>query len=290
MRHLLNIDDLNKDDIDHIMRLATDAARGHFYTITDKILATIFFEPSTRTKLSFQSAMYRLGGNVIDLPSNSSKSKGETDEDTIKVISEYADLLVIRHPQEVMEKLAAVSSKPVISAGEAHFEHPTQALLDLYTIRQYKNNKDKITIMFTGDLYFSRTVNSLVEILKKDGKQCDFIFTNETPLTEPNWTIIKEHQIDDYLDKVDVLYMTRGQKERWVENFDGDLLGRSKFVLSKDHLYKMKADAIVMHPLPRNGEIHPDVDDNYRAKYFKQVRNGLYVRMAIILYILKMSH
>lgn len=290
MHYLLSIDDLKKDDIDKIMVIARDCHLGHNPHLNDKILATLFFEPSTRTKLSFQSAMYRLGGQVIDLPISSSQKKGESDEDTVKTISEYADILVIRHPQVVMEKLAAVSSKPVISAGESHFEHPTQALLDLYTIRQYKKDKKRITIMFTGDLLYSRTVHSLVELLKREEYECNFIFTNEVghyiDRDDPTRVYMDESIIEKELETVDVLYMTRPQKERWENGGKLPSFPPSKFVLTKELVYKMKADAIIMHPLPRNEEIHPDVDENYRAKYWQQVKNGLYVRMALLSYML----
>lgn len=289
MHHLLNVDDLKKDDIEKIMAIARDCHLGHNPHLQNKILATLFFEPSTRTKLSFHSAMYRMGGQVIDLPTNSSQKKGETDLDTVKTMAEYADVLVIRHPQEVMEELAAVSNKPVINAGESYFEHPTQALLDLYTIRQYKKDKKQLTIMFTGDLLYSRTVYSLVKLLKREEYECNFIFTNEVGYhmdrNDPTKVYMDESVIEKFLTSVDVLYMTRQQKERWdmgtlhAEQF-------SSFILTKNLVQMMKADAIIMHPLPRNDEIHPDVDGNYRAKYWQQVKNGLYVRMALLSYIL----
>ena len=291
MHHLLNIDDLKKEDIESIMCISEDMRKGYYHP-DNKILATLFFEPSTRTKLSFQAAMYKLGGNVIDLPVNSSQKKGETDEDTVRTISEYADILVIRHAEEVMEKLAAVSSKPVISAGEASFEHPTQALLDLYTIRQYSKNKKSITIMFTGDLFYSRIVPSLVELLKREEYFVNFIFTNKVhPVLinrdDPAMNYFSEKIIPNVIKSVDVLYMTRPQKERWMNGGKLPEGEPSSFILTKDIARTMKPDGIIMHPLPRNEEIHPDVDELWNAKYFEQVKNGLYVRMAILSYILR---
>ena len=277
--HLLSVKDLKKEDIDAIMHLTKHSNYPGRY---DKlILATLFFEPSTRTKLSFQSAMYRLGGKVIDLPSDSSQKKGETDNDTIKTISEYADLLVIRHPQSyIMETLAKCSKVPVINAGDGSNEHPTQALIDLYTIKQYKNQKNKITIMFTGDLFFSRTVTSIVELLKKENNEFIFIFANKVNpcLIDECGIYINESEIESYLNEVDVLYMTRPQKER------GEV--KTDFVLTNEFLNMMKANAIIMHPLPRNKELPDYIDNDTRAKYFQQVKNGLYVRMAIIKYMI----
>lgn len=250
----------------------------------------MFFEPSTRTKMSFQSAMYRLGGNVIDLPTNSSRTKGETDLDTIKTVSEYADILVIRHPESVLEELAAVSKVPIISAGEANFHHPTQALLDLYTIRQYTKGKKYITILFTGDLYYSRTVPELVSLLKREDYFVKFLFTNKVNSSlinhdDPAYNYGDEGLIPESLKVTDILYMTRPQKERWTNGGRLPDWKPSSFILTKDVARTMKADAIIMHPLPRNEEIHSDVDELWNAKYFKQVENGLYVRMALLDYM-----
>lgn len=293
LKHLLTVNDLKKEDVDFIMRTATRIHQGHYNKLSsEKILATLFFESSTRTKLSFQSAMYKLGGQIIDLPSNSSQSKGETDADTVRTISQYADVLVLRHPKnEIMEYLSQNSDVPVINAGDGSNEHPTQALIDVYTIRQYNRKKDELTIMFTGDLVHSRTIHSLLELLIIDEFNLDYklkiILTNKfypvdkvKQFNDVEFLFIEENQIENYMNQVDVLYMTRSQKERhvgFVEN---------KFILTNELLGKMKTDAIILHPLPRNEELPTEVDSNYRAKYFQQVKNGLYIRMALIKYML----
>ncbi len=295
LKHLLTVNDLKKEDVDAIMRMASRIHQGHYELLkSNKILATLFFEPSTRTKLSFQSAMYKLGGQTIDLPINSSQTKGESDADTIKTISKYADVLVLRHPKnEIMEYLSNYSDVPVINAGDGSNQHPTQALIDAYTIRQYNHRKEELTIMFTGDLIHSRTVRSLLELLKLDEFNLDFklhlISTckyypieNYINISDVKFTCIDENQIDQYIGEVDVLYMTRMQAERHI----GKYVNYNKFIMTKELLDKMKMDAIIMHPLPRNEELPEEFDSNYRAKYFQQVKNGLFVRMALIKYII----
>jgi aspartate carbamoyltransferase catalytic subunit len=291
MRHLLTVDDLKEEDLANIMYWTNRIHTGHPPSIQNKILATMFFEPSTRTKLSFQSAMYRLGSNVIDLPVESSMKKGETDLDTVRTVSEYADILVIRHPVAgIMKKLADASDKPVINAGDGAGEHPTQALLDLYTIGQYQRDKKEIVIMFTGDLYYSRTVLSLIPLLQRGSTKFKLILTNRiNPYlisSDHPMQHMDERDIKYHIDEVDVLYMTRPQKERWENGGRLPEGEPSSFILTKELANRMKQDAIIMHPLPRNEEISPDVDDNPRAKYFQQVRNGLYVRMAILHHML----
>lgn len=293
MRHLLSVDDLQATDVEIILQNASRIhpnVKNFGLNLSGKILATLFFEPSTRTKLSFKTAMYKLGGQVIDLPSNSSQEKGESEADTIKTISQYVNAIVIRHPQEgIMEELVKHSDVPMINAGDGAGEHPTQALLDLYTIRQYKPNKDHLTIMFTGDIYYSRTIKSLLKLMTKVGhNNLKLYFTNKINWDSYNlqprgvvYNIIEESEIDKYIEEVDVLYMTRPQKERWGSN-----PSQASFILTKDLLYKMKADAIIMHPLPRNEELPGEIDENYRAKYFQQAKNGLYVRMALLRHML----
>lgn len=280
--NLLSIDDLSPENIKNLLYVARE---GLFSTsrLRHKILATVFFEPSTRTKLSFHSAMMQLGGNVIDLPDNSSLKKGESEEDTIRTLSQYADCLVIRHPRDV-KNLAKYSSVPVINAGDGGNEHPTQALLDLHTMAwpmRHTHHKDVIKIMFTGDLYHSRTINSLVKAIYKyyNVYDVELIFTNEIneDLKQYPHTMIDETAIPNYIDKVDVLYMTRPQVERHAEK-----LVISNFILTNELANKMAKDAIIMHPLPRTKELPPEIDNNFRAKYFEQVKNGLYIRMAIL--------
>jgi carbamoyl-phosphate synthase/aspartate carbamoyltransferase len=213
--------------------------------------------------------------------------KGENEEDTVKTLSQYSDVIVIRHsiPGRV-EYLAQYSDVPVINGGDGSNEHPTQALIDLDTIEQYIHNKDEVKIMFTGDLYYSRTINSLIKLLKED--KYKFIVTNivneeiaenlkKRSLIRKSYISIEENQIPDMIDSVDVLYMTRNQTERQHRG-----ILPSQFVLTNDLANKMAVDAIIMHPLPRNHEICPSVDKNIRAKYFNQVENGLYVRMALL--------
>jgi len=275
--NLLSIDDLDPIAIRSLLHVAREAL---FSTsrLRHKILATAFFEPSTRTKLSFHSAMMQLGGNVIDLPESSSLKKGESDEDTIRTLSQYADCVVIRHPRDV-KGLAKYSSVPVINAGDGGNEHPTQALLDLHTMAML--DKPIIKIMFTGDLYHSRTINSLVKALYKyyNVYDAELIFTNEIneDLKQYPHQMIDETAIPDFIDKVDVLYMARPQVERHAKK-----LVISNFVLTNELVDKMAKDAIIMHPLPRTKELPPEIDTNHRAKYFEQVKNGLYMRMAIL--------
>jgi aspartate carbamoyltransferase len=222
--------------------------------------------------------MMQLGGNVIDLPDSSSLKKGESEEDTIRTLSQYADCVVIRHPRDV-KGLAKYSSVPVINAGDGGNEHPTQALLDLHMMAML--DKEVLKIMFTGDLYHSRTINSLVKAIYKYYRvyNAELIFTNEIneDLKQYPHTIIDEAEIPNYIDKVDVLYMTRPQVERHANK---SVI--SNFVLTSELADKMAKDAIIMHPLPRTKELPPEIDANHRAKYFEQVKNGLYMRMAIL--------
>jgi len=272
--NLLSIDDLTPENIKNLLYIAREALFSSS-RLRHKILATAFFEPSTRTKLSFHSAMIHLGGNVIDLPDSSSLKKGESEEDTIRTLSQYADCLVIRHPRDV-KGLAKYSSVPVINAGDGSNEHPTQALLDLHTMAMM--DKEVLKIMFTGDLYHSRTINSLVKAITKCCN-AEFIFTNEIneDLKQYPHLMIDESEIPNYIDKVNVLYMTRPQVERHT-----DKLVTSNFILTNELVNKMAKDAIIMHPLPRTKELPPEIDTNHRAKYFDQVKNGLYMRMAIL--------
>jgi len=277
--NLLSIDDLMPENIKSLLHVTREALFSSS-RLRHKILATAFFEPSTRTKLSFHSAMFRLGGNVIDLPDSSSLKKGESEEDTIRTLSQYADCIVIRHPKDV-KGLAQYSSVPVINAGSGAEEHPTQALIDLYTITE-NTHKTSLKTMFTGDLYYSRTINSLVKAITKY-YDVEFIFTNEIneDLKQYPHLMIEEAEIPNYIDKINVLYMTRPQIERHA---DKSII--SNFVLTNELVDKMAKDAIIMHPLPRMKELPPEIDSNHRAKYFDQVKNGLYMRMAILNWLL----
>lgn len=273
MKHLLSIDDLTKEEIDRIIN------RKHL-TKVPKIIGTLFFEPSTRTKLSFHTAAYKIGGNVIDLPENSSQKKGESEEDTVKTMSLYANILVIRHPDAGrVAELANYSNVPVINAGDGNNEHPTQALIDLATINQYqcRDTKD-ITILLTGDLYYSRTINSLLKILSKSDYKIKYLLTDKVKTPPDNVTYIKPTEIKYYIEKVDVLYMTRPQKERWErERFE-----LQDFVLTNELANRMKVRSMILHPFPRNNEIAPEVDKNIRSVYFQQMKNGVDIRAALI--------
>lgn len=284
--NLLSIDDLSPTNIANIFVLARDTERFSTNSkLKNKIIATAFFEPSTRTKLSFQSAIIKLGGSFIDLPENSSIKKGETEEDTIRTLSEYVDGIVIRHPKDV-KNLVKYSKVPIINAGDGGNEHPTQALLDLYTIIEH-GVQNPLKIMFTGDLYHSRTINSLVKTIKIYSDhlpKVEFIFTNEInpTLKEYPHILIKEEDIPNYIDNVDVLYMTRPQIERYL-NKDEMV---SNFILTNELANKMKYDSMIMHPLPRTKELPSELDSNHRLKCFHQVKNGLHIRMAILYWMI----
>lgn len=257
-----------------------------------KLMATLFYEPSTRTHFSFTAAMMRLGGRVFgfDNPDNSSVSKGETIHDTAKIISCYADIAVIRHPREGTAKLfaQAVPEMPVINAGDGGHEHPTQTLTDLLTIRQLRGDLSGHTIGLCGDLLFGRTIHSLVKTLNRyPGNRFVFISPKELRMPEyflsmlPKGSYIETDSLDAVIGDLDILYMSRVQRERFV-NEEEYLRLKNVYVLDKKKLAKAREDMIVMHPLPRVNEIATDVDDDPRAVYFKQAKFGMYVRMALI--------
>ena len=267
MRHFISIDDLEFEQIEIIFNRVEDIKqRPQFFrnTLNNKILANLFYEPSTRTSSSFAAAMYKLGGNVISINdvNYSSVTKGENLYDTIRTMSCYADIIVLRSQNKGDAKLAVEASPdiPIINAGDGNGEHPTQTLLDLYTIYQNKNTLRDLTITFAGDIVNGRTVHSLSKYLEKDNN-CNYCETYD--------------DLTPYIEKSDVLYMTRVQKERGsVGTYN------LSEVQLKEHL---KSDCIVMHPFPRNEEIPRWFDDDPRAIYFKQIRNGLFVRMALLI-------
>lgn len=262
-----------------------------------KILTSLFFEPSTRTRFSFESAMERLGGSVISTTgvTFSSMAKGETLEDTIKTVERYSDVIVIRHPEEGSAQTAAeASQKPVINAGDGPGEHPTQALLDFYTIKKEKGYIDGLKIAMVGDLKHGRTIHSLL-ILLLQYKDVEFFLVSPKKLKVPSkyleilkkrgFKVTETDDMDSIISEVDVLYMTRIQKERFKnKKVYGSL--KNSFALTNKNLEKAKKNMIIMHPLPRLGEIAVEVDTDERAKYFDQVENGLYVRMALFALIL----
>ena len=266
--------------------------------LADKIVACIFFEPSTRTRLSFETAALKLGASVIsaeDASTNSSAYKGETIEDTTKILCNYADLLVIRHPEAgIMKRIEKVSTKPVLSAGEGAHQHPSQGFLDLYTIKKEHGRLDNLNIAFGGDLLYSRTLRSLMPLINfyKNNK---FYFVSPKQLRLPaeylkelkrlGVNFIETDNLEEVLPKVDVLYMTRVQKERFKTEKEYNKV-KNLFIFRTKDLKKLKKDAIIMHPLPKINEIELEVDADPRAAYFRQAENGLYIRMALLCYAL----
>ena len=299
-RHLIQPDDLSVSEIEEICSLAEqiivdpksfqDVCRG-------KILATLFFEPSTRTRLSFEAAMLHLGGTVEGFSdaSNSSTSKGETLADTIRVVSSYVDVIAMRSPKEGAALLASKFSEcPIINAGDGGHYHPTQTLTDLVTIRALKGGFEGHTIGFCGDLKFGRTVHSLTEAMCRY-KNVKFVFISPEELKIPDWVsnFLDEANIpystasrlEDVIGDLDILYMTRVQKERFFNEQDYLRL-KDSYILDKAKMELARKDMIVLHPLPRVNEISPEVDSDPRAAYFKQVKYGMYARMALIAKIL----
>ena len=302
MRHLLDTTDLTVEEIDELIALAMDiiADKQKYAHICDgKKLATLFFEPSTRTRLSFEAAMMELGGNVLGFSdaSCSSASKGETVGDTIKIVSCYADIIAMRHPIEGAPRVATYKSDvPVINAGDGGHSHPTQTMADLLTIFREKGRLKDLTIGLCGDLKFGRTVHSLIKamcrysnikfvlIAPKELSVPDYIKTDY--LEEKGMEYIETENMEEVMPQLDVLYMTRIQRERFFSE-DEYLKHKDAFILDTDKLTTAKADLTIMHPLPRVNEITTDVDDDPRAKYFEQALNGKYIRMALIITLLK---
>ena len=296
-RHLIQPDDLSVSEIEEICSLAEqiivdpksfqDVCRG-------KILATLFFEPSTRTRLSFEAAMLRLGGSVEGFSDadNTSTVKGETLADTIRVVSSYADVIAMRTPKEGATLLASkYSACPIINAGDGGHYHPTQTLTDLVTIRQLLGGLENHTVGFCGDLKFGRTVHSLAEALRHF-KGNKYIFISPKELSVPDYLITNVlepagvqyeivESLDAVIDQLDVLYMTRVQKERFFNEQDYIRL-KDSYILDSEKMKLARKNMIVLHPLPRVNEITPEVDDDPRAAYFKQVKYGMYARMALI--------
>ena len=300
MRHLMRPLDFSVEELTALFDLAKDIESNrekYAHACDGKILATCFYEPSTRTRLSFESAMLSLGGQVLGFASadSSSASKGESVSDTIRVISCFADICAMRHPKEGAPMVAAAKSKiPVINAGDGGHEHPTQTLTDLLTIRSRKGRLDNFTIGFCGDLKFGRTVHSLIHALLRY-ENINFIFISPEELRVPDYVIdeLKEKNIpyeevislEEHIDKLDLLYMTRVQKERFFNEEDYIRL-KDFYILDKKKMNKAKADMLVLHPLPRVNEISVEIDDDPRAAYFDQVQYGRYVRMALVLTLL----
>lgn len=263
-----------------------------------KVMASLFYEPSTRTRLSFESAMIRLGGEVIGTESAShfsSAIKGESLVDSIRIVSKYADVIVLRHPENgAAKKAAEVSSVPIINAGDGDGEHPTQALLDIYTIKKELGRIDNLTVVMIGDLKYGRTVHSLSYLLsQQDNIKIIFVSPPQIKMPEEDLDYLREKGVEftetedlkDAAKGADVLYVTRIQKERFENPEDFEKV-KNIYVVNKEILGLIKDDAIIMHPLPRVNEISEEVDDDPRAAYFRQAQNGLYVRMALLKMIL----
>ena len=304
MRHLMSPLDFSVDELDKLLDLANDIEKypnKYAHACEGKKLATCFYEPSTRTRLSFEAAMLNLGGSVLGFASadSSSASKGESVSDTIRVISCYADICAMRHPKEGAPLVASQKSRiPVINAGDGGHQHPTQTLADLLTIRSLKGRLDNMTIGLCGDLKFGRTVHSLVNSLVRfNDNKFYFISPEELKVPDyliedtliPNKSVYKEvRSLEDTLPELDVLYMTRVQRERFF-NEDDYIRLKDTYILNKEKLQLAPADMPVLHPLPRVDEISTDVDTNKRAAYFEQVQNGKYIRMALIMSLLELT-
>ena len=305
MKYLIDPMDLSVEEIDELIDIANDIIkdRTRYQDVCrHKILATLFFEPSTRTRLSFESAMLSLGGSVLGFSSasNTSASKGESVSDTISVVSSYCDIIAMRHPKEGAPLVATRRSKvPLINAGDGGHNHPTQTLTDLLTISREKGRLDNLTVGFCGDLKFGRTVHSLTKAMSRY-KNIKFVFIAPPELKIPeylkhdlldakNLDYKEVETIEEVIEDLDILYMTRVQKERFFNEQDYIRL-KDTYILDLKKLEKSKSDLIVMHPLPRVNEITTEVDDDPRAKYFDQVQNGRFMRMALILKMLGLEN
>lgn len=298
MKHVLSADQFTRSDLDHIMKrsaeMADILALGGSKMCAGKILGALFYEPSTRTRLSFETAMMRLGGNVISETdvTFSSQTKGEVIEDTIRIVGGYADVIAIRTKQKGEAKLAAhYSPVPVLNGGDGAGEHPTQSLLDLYTIfKHHKIGEKPLNVAFVGDLKYGRTVHSLAKVLRQyDGVNMQFVAPEVIQMPEEylkHGDTVHTVLSDEILKQADVIYDTRMQKERF-EDVEAFNQVRNAFIFTTDMVSKMKPDAILMHPLPRVNEIQQAVDRLPQAKYFEQALNGVPVRMALIAEVLE---
>ena len=302
MRHLMSPLDFSVEELDKLLALANDIEKNpekYAHVCDGKKLATLFYEPSTRTRLSFEAAMMNLGGNVLGFSSadSSSAAKGESVADAIRVTSCYADICAMRHPKEGAPLVASMSSSiPVINAGDGGHQHPTQTLTDLLTIRSLKGRLDNLTIGLCGDLKFGRTVHSLIEALVRY-KNVKFVlispeelrvpsYIREDVLSRNNIEFQEVERLEDALPQLDILYMTRVQKERFFNEEDYVRM-KDFYILDKAKMKLAPEDMYVLHPLPRVNEISTEVDNDPRAAYFRQVQYGVYVRMALILTLLE---
>lgn len=299
MKHILTTENFTKKDLEEILTRA-EKMEGEYRSgkvnkvLIDKIVACVFFEPSTRTRLSFETAALRLGAQVISAENameNSSAYKGETIEDTSKIISSYADIVVMRHPEKgSVEKASRVSTKPFLNAGDGANQHPSQGLLDVYTIKKEHGRLDNLHIAFGGDLLNSRTLRSILPLLRLyEGNTFYFVSPKELKLPQnfidelknSNVSFKEMSSLDEVLPFADVLYITRVQKERFSSQEEYNKV-KDLFIFKKEYLDKIKKNTIIMHPLPKVNEIENEVDRDPRAVYFKQAENGLFIRMALL--------
>lgn len=304
MRHLIDIKDLTVEEIDELLAVAEDMIKDrekYNHLCDGKKIATLFFEPSTRTRLSFEAAMLELGGSVLGFSTadSSSATKGETVADTVRVVGCYADIIAMRHPKEGAPLAGSMKSTvPIINAGDGGHNHPTQTLADLLTIKREKGRVDNLTVGMCGDLMFGRTVHSLINALVRY-KNIKFVFISPEELKVPDYlkdeiskidgvSFVETDSLDAAIGDLDVLYMTRVQKERFFNEADYIRL-KDSYILDMDKLSSAKKDLVVMHPLPRVNEISREVDDDPRACYFKQVEYGKIMRKALILKFLEVQ-
>lgn len=304
MRHLIEPEDFSLEEIEELVDTGLkiyENPKAYNRICEGKILASLFFEPSTRTKFSFDSAMMRMGGNVIGFADadTSSTKKGESLADTIRVMGYYADIIVMRHPKEGAPKLSSqYSSIPIINGGDGGHQHPTQTLTDLITIKRYKGTISGHRVAFCGDLKYGRTVHSLIRTLARFGtKQFFLVSPEELKLPDTlkrqlrdryGCELVEVNYMEDVIDQIDIMYMTRIQKERFFNEADYLKL-KNSFKLNREKLKNAREDMIIMHPLPRVNEIAYDVDDDQRAVYFEQSEMGVYVRMALIAKLLEVG-
>ena len=304
MRNLIDILDLTTAEIDELVSVANDIIENpekYAHKCAGKKLATLFFEPSTRTRLSFEAAMYELGGNVLGFSEaqSSSSAKGESVADTVKVVGYYADIIAMRHPKEGAPLVASMHAGiPVINAGDGGHNHPTQTLTDLLTINREKGRFDNLTVGFCGDLKFGRTVHSLIGALSRY-KNVKIVLVSPKELTLPDYIIkevieknniefVETTNLEEVMPELDILYMTRVQRERFFNEQDYIRL-KDSYILTPEKIENAKQDMCILHPLPRVNEIAVAVDNDKRAKYFEQAKNGKYIRMALILKLLEVE-
>jgi len=304
MKHLIDIMQLSKGEIDELVATANDIIANpakYAEKCHGKKLATLFFEPSTRTRLSFEAAMYELGGNVLGFSEaqSSSAAKGESVADTIRTVGAYADIIAMRHPKEGAPMVASrKSTVPIINAGDGGHNHPTQTLTDLLTINREKGRFDHLTVGLCGDLKFGRTVHSLISAMSRY-EHVKFILISPYELKVPEYLkqevlerkdveYLETTDLEEAMPQLDILYMTRVQRERFFNEQDYIRL-KDSYILTPDKLENAKADLSILHPLPRVNEISLAVDDDPRAKYFEQVKNGKFIRMALILKLLEVK-